>query len=296
VGDAARVFDPAGGCFTPIFEVKNLNSYRALERTCAWVIEYHRTQVAERGAAWSLEAVGKQNWGWRDDLNACEFQRGKEEAHDYRYFPEPDLVPVVVDEAWRGRVAAGIGELPIARKARYLREYRLTDKEADALTQDAPTGDLLDAAVAAGADPKRCANLLLGRGAAIANERRCTIAEIGLAWGQLAELAKMLADAKVSATAADKVFALMVESGKMPAEIAQAEGLLAVSDAGQIARWVDEAIAGNPQAVADVRPGGKKQQKAFGFLMGRVMQASRGAASPGEVQKLLRQRLGGGER
>ncbi|GAG08071.1 unnamed protein product, partial [marine sediment metagenome] len=101
VGEPSSVFDESAGYFTPIFEVKNLNSFRALERTCHWVIDLHRQRITEMGRKWSLAEVGRQNWGWRDDVNACEFQRGKEEAHDYRYFPEPDLVPVVVDDAWR---------------------------------------------------------------------------------------------------------------------------------------------------------------------------------------------------
>ena len=285
-------FDESAGFFTPIFEVKNLNSFRALERTCQWVIDYHRTQLAERGRAWSLAEVGKQNWGWREDLNACEFQRGKEEAHDYRYFPEPDLVPVVVDDTWRQRVRAEIGELPLPRKRRYLSDYGLTEKEADALTQDPATGDLLDEAVAAGAEPKRVVNLLLGRGAAIANERGCAIAEVGVSAEQLAGLARMLAEGKVNATAAERIFEKMAAEGGEPEAIAEAEGLLAVSDAGQIAAWVDRAIAENPQAVADVKAGGKKQKKAFGFLMGQVMRLSGGAAVPAEVQKLLRERLG----
>jgi len=293
VGDPEGVFDDARGRFTPIFEVKNLNSFRALERTCQWVIDYHLERIDQQGPAWSLAELGKQNWGWRDDLNACEFQRGKEEAHDYRYFPDPDLVPVVVDAAWRERIAGQIGELPLARRARYIAEYGLTEKQADALTLDAPTGDVLDGAVSAGAEPKRCVNLLLGRGAALANERGCTIAEVGVTAGQLAELAKMLADAEVNATAADKIFDRMVASGQAPARIAESEGLLAVSDAGQIAEWVDQAIAANPQAVEDVNSGGKKQKKAFGFLMGRVMQISGGAADPAEVGKLLRRKLGG---
>ncbi|OPX21675.1 MAG: hypothetical protein B1H04_06280 [Planctomycetales bacterium 4484_123] len=285
-------FDESAGFFTPIFEVKNLNSFRALERTCQWVIDYHRTQLAERGRAWSLAEVGKQNWGWREDLNACEFQRGKEEAHDYRYFPEPDLVPVVVDDTWRQRVRAEIGELPLPRKRRYLSDYGLTEKEADALTQDPATGDLLDEAVGAGAEPKRVVNLLLGRGAAIANERGCAIAEVGVSAEQLAGLARMLAEGKVNATAAERIFEKMAAEGGEPEAIAEAEGLLAVSDAGQIAAWVDRAIAENPQAVADVKAGGKKQKKAFGFLMGQVMRLSGGAAVPAEVQKLLRERLG----
>jgi aspartyl-tRNA(Asn)/glutamyl-tRNA(Gln) amidotransferase subunit B len=293
VGNPDKVFDESAGYFTPIFEVKNLNSFRSLERTCQWVIDYHQAQFAEKGKAWSLADVGKQNWGFRDDLNACEFQRGKEEAHDYRYFPEPDLAPVVVDDAQRERIASEIGELPIARRSRYISEYELTEKQADALTLDAPTGDLLDKAVAAGADAKRCVNLLLGRGASVANERGCTIAEIGITAEQLAELAKMLADGKVNATAADKIFVKMIETGDSPAKIAESEGLLAVSDAGKIGEWVDEAIAKNPQAVEDVHAGGKKQKKAFGFLTGQVMQLSRGAATPAEVQKLLQEKLGG---
>jgi aspartyl-tRNA(Asn)/glutamyl-tRNA(Gln) amidotransferase subunit B len=104
----------------------------------------------------------------------------------------------------------------------------------------------------------------------------------------------MLSGGQINATAAAKVFDKMVASARAPEDIAEAEGLLAVTDAGEIAAWVDEAIAANPQAVADVRAGGKKQKKAFGFLMGQVMQRSRGAAQPGEVQRLLRAKLGGG--
>ncbi len=295
VGDSGKVFDESAGYFTPIFEVKNLNSFRALERTCHWVIDYHRRQIAEMHSAWSLAEVGKQNWGWRDELNACQFQRGKEEAHDYRYFPDPDLVPVLVDDAWREGVRAGIGELPLARKRRYLDDYGLTDKQADALTADVETGDLLDAAVAAGAEARRVVNLLLGRGAAIANERGCAIGRLGLAAGQLAALAVMLTDGAVNATAADRIFEKLVAGGGDPAAIAEAEGLGSVSDAGQIGDWVDQAIAANAQAVEDVRAGGKKRKKAFGFLMGQVMQMSKGAATPAEVQKLLREKLGAAE-
>jgi aspartyl-tRNA(Asn)/glutamyl-tRNA(Gln) amidotransferase subunit B len=291
VGDPEKPLDLSAGWCTPIFEIKNLNSFRALEKTTEWVIGYHRAQIAQRGTGWSDAQVGKQNWGYRDDLEACEFQRGKEEAHDYRYFPDPDLVPVEVDDAWRARVAATIGELPIARKARYIAGYKLTDKEADALTQDAPTGDLLDAAVAAGAEPKRCANLLLGRGSAIANERGCAIAEIGLTIVQFVELAKMLAEGKVNATIAAGLFDKMIATGQMPMALAQTDGVLAVSDAGAISAWVDQAIAANPQAVADIAAGGKNRQKAFGFLTGQIMKLSKGAAAPAEVTRLLQEKL-----
>ena len=276
---------------TPIIEVKNLNSFRALEAAVGYEIERQYAEWEADPDGFTLETLGKQNRGYDDSTGQTVFQREKEEAHDYRYFPEPDLAPVLVDEAWRESVRRTIGELPLARRQRYMDSHRLTFKEADALTQDAPTGDLLDAAVAAGADPKRCANLLLGRGAAIANERGCTIAEVGVAAEQLAGLARMLAAGQINATAAAKIFDKMVETGDPPGAVAEAEGLLAITDTGRIEAWVDEAIAASPQAVETVKAGGKKQKKAFGFLMGQVMQKSGGAAQPAEVQRILREKL-----
>jgi aspartyl-tRNA(Asn)/glutamyl-tRNA(Gln) amidotransferase subunit B len=277
---------------TPIIEVKNLNSFRALENAVAFEIDRQYDEWSADNT-WTLDRCGKQNRGYDDATGRTVFQREKEAEHDYRYFPDPDLVPVTVSDAWRDEVAGGIGELPLARRQRYIDQLGLDLKEADALTQEPATGDLLDQAVSSGADAKRCVNLLLGRGSAIANERGCPIAEIGLAPAHLAELATMLDEGKINATAAAKVFDLVVESGKDPAAIAEAEGLLAVSDSGQIEAWVDEALAANPQAVEQVREGGKKQKKAFGFLMGQVMQRSKGAAQPAVVQKLLTEKIQG---
>ena len=277
---------------TPIVEVKNLNSFRSLENSVAFEIQrqYDEWQGNPDGVA--LAKLGKQNRGYDDATCKTVFQREKEEAHDYRYLPDPDLIPVVVDDAWRRRVAGEIGELPLARRARFMADYGLNFKDADALTQDAATGDLLDAAVAAGAEAKRCVNLLLGRGAAVANERGCAIAEIGASAEQLTELAKMMSAGDVNATAADKIFEKLLAEGGQPRAIAEAQGLLTIKDLGQVEKWVDAAIAANPQAVEEIKSGGKKQQKAFGFLTGQVMRASNGAAPPAEVQKLLQQKLG----
>jgi aspartyl-tRNA(Asn)/glutamyl-tRNA(Gln) amidotransferase subunit B len=278
---------------TPIVEVKNLNSFNALEGAVAFEVARQYDQWLSDPEGFSLSKLGKQNLGWDDARNQTVFQREKEEAHDYRYFPEPDLASVKVDDAWREAVRATIGELPLARRARYVSTLGLTFKEADALTQDAPTGDLLDAATRSGADAKRCVNLLLSRGAAIANERACAIAEIGVTVPQLTELAKMLSGGQINATAAARIFDKMAAAGGSPKDIARTEGLLAITDSAAIERWVDEAIAGNPQAVAEVREGGKKLKKAFSFLMGQVMQRSKGAAQPAEVQRILQQKLGG---
>ena len=275
---------------TPIIEVKNLNSFRALENSVRYEIRRQYDQWRADNN-YTLENFPKQNCGYDDATGQTVFQRGKEEAHDYRYFPEPDLVPVMVDEAWRESIRATIGELPLTRRRRYISEYQLTFKEADALTQDPATGNLLDAAVNAGAEAKRCVNLLLGRGAAIANERGCAIGKIGIAANQLTELAKLLADGKINATAAAKVFDRLVAEEGDAETIAKAQGLLAVSDARAIEEWIDEAMTANPQAAQDARTEGKKAKKAFGFLMGQVMQRSRAAAQPARVQKLLNKRL-----
>ncbi|NBB94873.1 MAG: Asp-tRNA(Asn)/Glu-tRNA(Gln) amidotransferase subunit GatB [Planctomycetes bacterium] len=275
---------------TPIVEVKNLNSFRALERAVAYEISRQTSEWKADPEGFTLAKLGKQNRGYDDNTEKTVFQREKEEAHDYRYFPDPDLPAVVVDEAWRESIAGDIGELPLARRQRYMDAYRLAFQEADALTMDAATGDLLDAAVAVGAEPKRCVNLLLGRAAAIAKERDCTIADLGIAAGQLAELATMLTDSNINATSAETVLVAVIEDGGSPAEIAEVQGLLQVSDTGRLEVWVDEAIAENPDAVAKAREGDKK---VLGFLMGQVMKKSRGAANPGEANKLLKQKLGG---
>ncbi len=278
-------------CKTPIVEIKNLNSFRALERTVQYEIDRQYAQWQGDPEGYTLQKLGKQNRGYDDAKGQTVFQREKEEAHDYRYFPDPDLAPVTVSDKWRDEIAATIGELPLAQRKRFI-GYELTDQEADALTRDPATSDLFIRAVEKGASPKRCSNLLLGRGAAIANERGCEIADIGVSDVQLFELAKMMDDGKLNPTAADKIFIKMIDSDEAAGEIAEAEDLLAVTDIGQIEDWVCQAIAANPQAVEDAKAGGKKQKKAFGFLMGQVMQKSRGAAPPDEVQKLLRQKLG----
>ncbi|MDP6634327.1 MAG: Asp-tRNA(Asn)/Glu-tRNA(Gln) amidotransferase subunit GatB [Phycisphaerae bacterium] len=276
---------------TPIIEVKNLNSFRALENSIRFEIDRQYAQWTQDNS-YTMENFPKQNRGYNDATEQTVFQRGKEEAHDYRYFPDPDLVPVLVDDEWRDRISASIGELPLARRERYIDEYGMTFKEADALTMDPATGDLLDSALAGGSDAKRCVNLLLGRGAAIANERRCTIAETGITALQLGQLVQMLGAGEINATAASRIFDILVDSDSAAKEIAQKEGLLAVTDSDAIETWVQEAIDANAQAVEEIRSGGKKSQKAFGFLMGQVMQKSRGAAPPARVKELLDAKLG----
>jgi aspartyl-tRNA(Asn)/glutamyl-tRNA(Gln) amidotransferase subunit B len=281
---------------TPIVEVKNLNSFRSLERTVAYEIQRQYTDWLADPEGYVIGKLGKQNRGFDDDRGITVFQRDKEEAHDYRYFPEPDLVPVTVDDAWRNSLQSQIGELPLARRGRYISQYSLSFKESDALTQAPGDGDLLDQAVLAGASAKRVTNLLLGRLAATANERNCTLAEVGIPAQALAELAVMMDAGKINASAGDKILEAMIASGDQPAaspaDIAQSLNLLAVTDNSALEAWVDAAIAANAGPADQVRTGDKKAKAAFGFLMGAVMKASGGKAPPAAVKQLLESKLG----
>ncbi len=277
---------------TPIIEVKNLNSFRSLEGAVAYEIERQHQEWLDDPEGFLLERLGKQNRGFDAERGETVFQREKEEAHDYRYFPDPDLAPLRVPEEWVAGIRGAIGELPWQRQRRYLERQGLSARNADALTQDRPSSDLFDAAVAAGAEPGRLANLLVGKGSALANQRGCTLAELGLAADRLAALTALLGAAKITATSAARLLELLLSDARPVEEIARAEGLIVETDAGALRLWVEEALSANPQAREDASSPGKKQAKALGFLVGQVMQRSRGSAPPQEVQRLLREMLG----
>jgi len=276
---------------TPIIEVKNLNSFKALEGAVTYEIRRQYSRWLEDPEGFALKKKGKQNRGWDDQRNVTVFQREKEEAHDYRYFPDPDLPAVVVDDEWRNRVAQSVTELPIARRTRFIKDYSIGFGEADALTQDSPTGDLLDEAVSLGAPPRRVVNLLLGKVSARANEKGCGMSELGISSRQLAQLASMLDESKINATAADRIVDHMFDNGGMPEQIAERLNLLAVTDVSAVEEWVDQAIAANPGPAQQVRSGDKKAKQAFGFLVGQVMRASGGKAPPATVKEVLEQKL-----
>ncbi len=281
--------------FTPIFEVKNLNSFRALERAITWVIDYQTQQVRQalaEGRSYTLEALGKQNWGWRDDAGIGEFQRGKEEAHDYRYFPDPDLVPVVVDEAWLNELRSRVPELPIQRRRRLCEQVGLSTDDVETIVADRASADLFEAALAAGADGQTLGKHFISFWARHANERDITIADLGLDAARLAELTGLAADGTISATAAQQIGAKMLDSPDAPKTIAEREGLIQATDLDQHEAWVDQAFAANPQAIQDALHGAKKKKKAApGYLTGQVMRISKGQANPKITNQLIQQKL-----
>jgi aspartyl-tRNA(Asn)/glutamyl-tRNA(Gln) amidotransferase subunit B len=233
----------------------------------------------------------KSTRGWDDEHEATVLQREKEEAHDYRYFPDPDLVPVTVTPERLAEVRSQLCELPLSRQVRYVKEYGLSDYDAGVLTADRSTADFFEQAVQMGGDPKRLCNLLTQVGLKLAHERSRDLLGLGLVPSAVAELARMADAGAVSASAASTILSAMVETGKTPDVLAHELNLVQKSDAGELEAVVDQVLAENAAAVAEVAAGGKKTQKARGYLMGQVMQKTKGQANPKVVAEILSRKL-----
>jgi len=274
---------------TPIVEVKNLNSFRALERSVEYEIQRQLDTFLETRQV--MQMGNKSTRGWDDENEVTVLQREKEEAHDYRYFPEPDLVPVELTEQWLADIRAHLCELPIKKQMRYITEYKLSDYDAGVLTAERSTAEFFDEVVKAGGEPKRICNLLTQVGLKLANEKSCNVAELGIEPQSLAELAKMVEGGDISATASTIIFEKMVETSKEPQIIAKELNLIQKSDTGELETIVDRVVAENPRAVEDVTSGGKKSKKARGFLLGQVMQKTKGQANPKVVSQILTKKL-----
>jgi aspartyl-tRNA(Asn)/glutamyl-tRNA(Gln) amidotransferase subunit B len=281
---------------TPIVEIKNLNSFGAIRAA----IEFeHKRQVDAYLDDGVVMAPGRKSTrGWDDTRNVTVLQREKEEADDYRYFPDPDLTPVVVDDTWRSSIAARIPELPLKRRARYLDVYNLGAEDAQALTEELAVGDFYErctAAVLAGVldateshAGRVCAKLLLNAGARLANERGRTIPDLGIRPAQVAGIITLRETDSIGSSAGDELFVLLCETDDEASVVAERSGLLQVNDESRIETWCDEAIAAQPQAADDFRAG---KAAAMGRLIGAVMKASGGQADAKTARAKLVEQL-----
>ena len=279
--------EPEGGHYTPIVEVKNLNSFRSLERTVIFEIERQTNEWQADPQGYRLDKMAKQNRGWDDVKEVTVYQRHKEEAQEYRYFPEPDLLPVEIDEKWLDQIRNQVPELPTARLARLEKEYELDEKLAVLLTSEKSIADYFEQTVQAGASAKRAANMIQSQGLRLANERGTDVGSLGISPERLAQLCKLADTDKVSATAAMTVFEAMLESEDSPEKIAHDKNLVQVSDASALEAVVQQVLADNARAVEDYKSGGKKALKARGFLLGQVMQKTKGQANPKVAGELI---------
>jgi aspartyl-tRNA(Asn)/glutamyl-tRNA(Gln) amidotransferase subunit B len=216
--------------------------------------------------------------------------RSKEEAHDYRYFPEPDLPPVDLDAARRAAIERVLPELPAARRARLLRDYGLPEYDARELTRSREMADYFEATAAAAPNPKVASNWIMGELSRTLNERGLGIAESPVDPRALGGLLSLLEAATINGPTAKEVFEKMFATGRDARAIVEAEGLAQISDEGAILQVVREVVAAQPDAVAQVRAG---KSNTFGFLVGQVMKASGGKASPKLVNALLRREIEG---
>ncbi|HEY7781688.1 MAG TPA: Asp-tRNA(Asn)/Glu-tRNA(Gln) amidotransferase subunit GatB [Ktedonobacterales bacterium] len=270
-------------------EVKNMNSFRAVERALAFEA---KRQVEELRAG---GAIHQETRGWSEERGVTVPQRTKEYANDYRYFPEPDLPPLVIARGWVERVRAALPELPDDKRRRFEDQYGLPAQDAEALTADRPLADYFEAVMTAAkagepkARAKVAANWVLSELKGLLNTQGREIAASPVSAAGLAELLDLIASGAISGKQAKEVLETAYASGEMPGVIVAREGISQLSDASELERVIDEVLAANPRAVDDYRAG---KTNALGFLVGQVMRQTRGRARPDVVNPLLLGKLG----
>lgn len=266
-------------------EVKNMNSFSGVER--ALEFEFARqSQLLARG-----EAVTQQTLLWDASKNEARVSRTKEGSHDYRYFPEPDLGPLILDPHWLETIKLSLPELPAARRARFVSDFGLGADDVDQLTVNAQLSEYFEAVARSGGDAKAAANWVMGEVQGLLNANGGTIDELVVRPADLAQLIAMIRDGLISHAAGKKIFVFMASSGKPAAQVAQEHGLLQIGDDVALAGWIDEVLAEHPDESARYMAGEKKLQ---GVLVGFVMRKSAGKADPKRVNQLLASRAGTG--
>jgi aspartyl-tRNA(Asn)/glutamyl-tRNA(Gln) amidotransferase subunit B len=262
-------------------EVKNMNSFRAVERAIDYEVE--RQTAALR----SGEAVVQETRGWDDGRGITYRMRLKEDSEDYRYFPEPDLPPLRTDPVWLDEIRDQLPELPAARRARYMSALGLAAPEASVLVAEPAATALFDALLARGADARAAVNWAVGeylRARNAADDPTAPGLDPAYLASELAELIALQAAGELTAASAKEVFSELVASAGMTRQIVERRGLRRIDDRSTLARMVDDVLAANPAAVADYQEG---KQQAFGFLVGQLMRASRGQADPAAARAAL---------
>jgi aspartyl-tRNA(Asn)/glutamyl-tRNA(Gln) amidotransferase subunit B len=261
-------------------EVKNMNSFSGVER--ALEVEFARhVRVLEAGGS-----IDQQTMLW--DGSTVRPARSKEGSHDYRYFPEPDLPPLILAPEWIEHVRHDLPELPAARRVRFAADYKLGDYDVEVLTANPSFADYYESVARAHGEPKTAANWVMGEVMATLKSSGEDIARFRVRPADLASLLDLVRDGIVSHTAAKQIFGHMVATGDPPAQIAEREGLVKVDDDAQLAAWLDEVIAENPNEAERYRNGEKKLQ---GVLIGAVMRKSKGRADPKKLSQLLTARF-----
>jgi len=267
-------------------EIKNLNSFRAVESALEFEIARQIETLSDGGK------LVQETRLWDEHREETRSMRSKESAHDYRYFPDPDLLPLVIDDAWIAPVRAALPELPNARKARFVNEYGLSAYDAELLTGRKDVADYFEEAVKDHANPKALSNWIVGDLFRVLKERKLDeqlyLACWPLAASNLAQMVQMIDQGKISGKIAKTVFETMLDSNKGPQQIVSEKGLEQLSDLGSIEAAIDQVLAANPKQIAQYQSG---NDKVFGFFVGQIMKATQGKANPQKVNEILREKL-----
>ncbi|MBE0466879.1 MAG: Asp-tRNA(Asn)/Glu-tRNA(Gln) amidotransferase subunit GatB [Candidatus Desulforudis sp.] len=267
-------------------EIKNLNSFRAVHRALDYEIE-RQIALCKEG-----RRIVQETRSWDEAKGVTAPMRGKEEAHDYRYFPDPDLVPLVISPSWIESVRRDLPEPPDARRRRYQEQYGLSVYNARVLTGSRETAEYFEECVRLYSRPKTVANWVMGDLTRLLNAEQVEIQDCRVRPAQLAALMRLIDDGTISGKIAKVILEEMFASGKDPETVIREKDLVQITDAGAISGLIEEVLAGHPGPVADYRQG---KGKALGFLVGQVMKATKGKANPAMVNDLLKQKLDEGK-
>ena len=264
-------------------EIKNLNSMKSVIKA----IEYEairQSELLDRG-----ESIDRETRLWDEVGEKSQRMRSKEESQDYRYFPEPDLLPVLIDEKWLSAVKNSIPELPLARKQRFIEAFKLSDYDASILTDEKVLADFFEGCVKILDRPKAFCNWITNDLLREVKDRKLDISNLPIKPGQLAALVEIIEKGTISSTIAKEVFSDMIQTGNDPQNIIEGKGLAQISDEGLIESVIDKAIAGNPGVIEDYKKGKKN---ALAFLVGQVMKETKGKANPKIVNEMLVKKVG----
>ncbi|SHN27322.1 Asp-tRNA(Asn)/Glu-tRNA(Gln) amidotransferase subunit GatB [Gracilibacillus kekensis] len=259
-------------------ELKNLNSFSFVQKGLEFEEKRQREVLLNGGE------ILQETRRYDEQKKETILMRVKEGSDDYRYFPEPDLVPLYIDEAWKERIRAEIPELPDARRERYVKDLDLPTYDAAVLTSTKEMSDFFEETIAAGADTKQASNWLMGEVSAYMNKQQVEIQDLKMTPSSLAKMIQLIEDGTISSKMAKKVFAELVENGGDPEKIVKDKGLVQISDEGQLRDIITGILDENEQSIIDYKNG---KDKALGFLVGQTMKATKGQANPPMVNKII---------
>ena len=265
-------------------ELKNMNSFRNVQRALEYEVK-RQQYLVENG-----QKILQETRLWDDAQGVTISMRSKEEAHDYRYFPDPDLVPILIDDAWVEQIRRELPELPLTKRERFLKEYQIPSDDAGVLTADKALAQYYEDVVKLCDKPKQASNWVMGDVLRFLNEEKRDIRQCPIPAKALADMIKLIEEGAISGKMAKDIIEDMYKTGLPPQKIIEEKGLVQITDEGELARTITAIMEANPQQLADYQSG---KEKLFGFFVGQVMKATQGKANPQMVNDLLKKMLAG---